>query len=214
MTAVFISETGNLLLWVFLVISVVGLLGIIYLQLIHPFLAKRESEFYEPPHEGKQYTILVDEMTRTYRFKVGQRTGNLATRCSAISEDHLDFNFKKSRDSEDYDILIKKNGNTLFRAPRTEHYTKMESEEKIASYEIIGHTCQFRISDSLTKDRMINYIELTLSSEFFFNKMGKERLRFHLTVSSIVPGINTSVKNRNRVYPFGKPRGEAKEEDS
>ena len=214
MVAVFISETANLLLWIILVLSATGLVAIIYHQLLRPYIIRRESEFYDPPKPGKTYPILVDELARIYRFRVGQRTGELPTRCSAISEDHLDFSFKKSRDSENYEIIIKKNGSTLFKAPRMEHYAKMESSETIQSHEIIGHNAQFRISDKLVKDRMINYIELTLSSEFFFTKMGKERLKFNIIVSSINPGINTSVKNSARVYPFGKSKNTRDNEDT
>ena len=200
----FLPQKAVILLWLILFFASAGLLFVLFNQLIQPYYERKESGIYDPAEEGDRYTVVVDELAKVSRFRVGKKTGELTTRCSAISEDHLDFLFKKNRDAETYDIIIKKNGNVLVKPPRMDVYSKMESVFSIESHEIIGHTAQFRISDRLQKDRMVNYIELSLGSEFFFTKMGQERMRFIITITGIQPGINSAVKNKDRVYPFGK----------
>ncbi len=209
--ALAIQDSFTYLLILSLILSSVGLLYVIYKQFLFPILSRKESDRFIPVQVGDKFDYVVDEISRNGQFLVGCRTGNLPTRCQAISEDHLIFQFKKARDTEDYTIHVLKNGSTFFRPPRMEIFEKMEQKESFESYEIIGHSTDFRISDKIVKDRMINFIELSLSSSFYFNKVGKERMRFTITVQKIQPGINRKLKSREDTYPFGKEEGEGEE---
>ncbi|WP_246047396.1 hypothetical protein [Leptospira ognonensis] len=192
-----------------LLLSVLGLLGIIYQQFIFPLVSRKDSNRLVPVQTGDHYDLVVDEVSRFAQFSIGCKTGLLATRCNAISEDHLIFQFKKGRDSEDYTITILKNAPTFYKPPRMEMYGKMESKETFDSYEIIGHPAEFRISDKIIKERMVNFIEIALSSSFYFNRLGKERMKFTFTIGKIQPGINRKVRFRDDTYGFGKEEEDA-----
>ncbi|WP_246051866.1 hypothetical protein [Leptospira idonii] len=179
-------------------------MAVLYQQFIHPILSRKESDRYIPVQTGDHYDLVVDELTRYGQFTVGCKTGNIATRCNAITEDHLIFQIKKAKDSEDYSITVLKNAPTFYKPPRMEIYSKMEAKETFDSYEIIGHPAEFRISDKIAKERMVNFIEVSLTSSFYFNKLGKERMKFTFTIGKIQPGINRKVKFRDDTYAFGK----------
>ncbi len=91
-----------------------------------------------------------------------------------FQENHLVFQIKKSKDSEDYTITVLKNGPSFYKPPRMEHYEKMESKESFESYEIIGHPVEFRISDKIVKDRMVNFIEISLTASFYLQNWEKK----------------------------------------
>ncbi|TGL33554.1 hypothetical protein [Leptospira perdikensis] len=190
-----------------LTVAVLGLGLVVYNQFIHPIISRKDSDRFIPVQTGDKYDLVVDELSRFATFQIGSKTGQLATRCNAISEDHLIFQFKKSRDSEDYTITVLKNGPTFYKPPRMEHYGKMESKETFESYEVIGHPAEFRISDKIAKERMVNFIEISLTSSFYFNRSGKERMKFTFEVGKIQPGINRKVRFRGDVYGFGKEEG-------
>jgi len=94
-----------------------------------------------------------------------------------------------------------------------EIYHKMESKETFDSYEIIGHPVEFRISDKIVKERMANFIEIALTSSFYFNRLGKERMRFTFTIGKIQPGINRKVRLRGDIYAFGKEEEEGEDSE-
>lgn len=91
-------------------------------------------------------------------------------------------------------------------------FSKMESAEKLDSYEVIGKNADFRISDKVVKERMIQYFEISLSSEFFINNFGKERMRFIFTITKIHPGLNRRTPVKKGLYGFGKEEKEEPEE--
>lgn len=155
----------------------------------------------------------MDEATRNHTFTVGKLAGNLATKCVAISEDHLVFQFKKDRDMEEYEIQISRNGPVLYKHPRMNLLSKMEAKEKLESYEIIGKKANFRISDKIVKGGMANFIELSLSCAFYITKLGKERLKFTISVNKIVPGLNPRLMNKDGLYPWGKNPDDSDEEE-
>lgn len=138
--------------------------------------------------------------------------GHLATKCDAISENHLVFQFKRMRDSEEYDILVKRGGATMVKPPRMSVYTKMDSNLKLESHEVIGKTADFRISDGMIKDRMTSYIEIKLTSQFFVDHKGAERMKFIFTVNRIHPGMLFKNPSKPYFYSLGKPKGEEQED--
>jgi len=198
----FLVTSGAILL-----LSTCGLGYAIYHQFVLPILARRGSNSDIPVAVGDKYDYVVDEATRNGIFTIGCKTGNISTRCHGITEDHLIFQLKKARDTEDYTVTILKNGPTLFRPPRMEIFGKMEPKETIESYEIIGHSTEFRISDRIAKDRMIHYVQVSLASSFYFNKVGKERMRFTFSVTKIQPGVIRKIKLKDDTYGFGKEEG-------
>lgn len=209
--AIAIQDSFFYLLILTLFLSTAGLIFVIYQQFLLPILSRKESDRFIPVQVNDKFDYVVDEISRNGQFRIGCKTGQLPTRCQAISEEHLIFQFKKARDTEDYTISVLKNGPAFFRPPRMEIFEKMEQKESFESYEIIGHSTDFRISDKIVKDRMINFIEVSLSSSFYFNKVGKERMRFTFTIQKIQPGINRKLKSREDTYPFGKEEGEAED---
>ncbi|TGJ99250.1 hypothetical protein EHO59_15340 [Leptospira semungkisensis] len=204
--ALIFSPKLDLALWILSLIAFLGMGFFIYLEILRPYFAKTRPGLLLPPDEGDSFEVVVPESTRVYRFSVGQKFGNLPTFSKAIQDDHIVFILKKGKDTEDYDILINRSGPVLMKPPRMQYFAKMESSEKLESHEIIGQIASFRISDKITKDRMTQYFEIGLTSNFFMNKMGKERMRFIFSVQKIHPGIALSSKDKKGLYSFGKER--------
>lgn len=199
-------------LWVLILLSATGLCWVMYNQFIKPYIELKEKEMLPPPPVGTAYEYLVSETERTSSFVIGRAIGNISTRCAAISDEHLVFTFKKDDTHEEYDITIKRSAPVLFKPPRTPTYSVMDSTEKLESHEVIGKTADFRISNQINKERMINFIEISLSSKFIINKNGKERLMFIFTISKIQPGLASSPDNSGH-YPWGKEKKEEEEEE-
>ena len=59
--------------------------------------------------------------------------------------------------------------------------------------------------------RMIDFIEITLTTAFVINKSGRERMKFIFTFNKVHPGFNLKLKNRKGLFPLGKD-GHHKEE--
>ncbi len=175
-----------------------------YNQLISPFIDQKISEIEYPPAIGQTFEYIVNESDRFATFSIGANTGDIPTKCSAISEHHLVFTFKKDPRAEEYTITIKREGAVLYKHPRMTHYLKMASSEKLESHEIIGKVAEFRLSDKISKDRMIDFIEITLKTAFVISKSGRERMKFIFTFSKAHPGFNLKTKNRNGLFPLGK----------
>ena len=207
------SENAFLILWILLIISAAGLAAILFSQILLPYFSRRDAGIYDPPAEGQKYEMIVDEMERIYQFSIGKKSGQLPTRIAELSEDHLVLLFKKAKDSENYDITIKRSGPVLYRPPRMEHYTVMESADHLESHEIIGHKAEFRLAGKLNKDRMAHYIELSLSSMFIINRIGRERMKFIVTVEKLQPGINTDKPMKGRLFQFGKSKNKSESEE-
>ncbi|TGK04092.1 hypothetical protein EHQ53_02800 [Leptospira langatensis] len=210
--ALIFSPKLDLALGLLSAIAFLGMGFFVYWEILRPYAAKTRPGQLLPPDEGDTFEVVVPESTRIYRFSVGQKFGNISTFSKAIQDDHIVFVIKKGKDSEDYDILINRSGPVLMKPPRMQYFAKMESNEKLESHEIIGQTASFRISDKITKDRMTQYFEIGLTSNFFMNKMGKERMRFVFSVQKIHPGIALSSKDKKGLYSFGKERSSYEEE--
>ncbi|TGK56830.1 hypothetical protein EHQ27_09845 [Leptospira wolffii] len=205
------SPKLDLFLTVATFVAVLGLLFFFYLEVLRPYAAKTKPSKLDPPEEGDTFEVVVPESTRFYKFSVGQVYGNLPTLCKSIQDDHIVFTLKKSKDAENYDILVTKSGPALMKPPRMQYFGKMETSEKIESHEIIGQTASFRIGDKITKDRMTQYFEIGLTSAFFVTKLGQERMKFIFSVQKIHPGLAVRSRDKKGLYSFGKE--ERSEED-
>ncbi len=200
-----LSQSWQIVLLYFLAILAMGVIfAVLYFQLLVPYIELKKSEIPFPPEVGDVFTYVVNESERTATFTIGRSSGNIVTKCAPISESHLSFVFKKNPSAEEYDIIIKKGGPALFKPPRVATYSLMDSTERLESHEIIGKTAEFRISGQIIKERMINYIEISLTSKFFFTKMGKERLQFLFKIEKIHPSLNLNHKDDNGNFYFGK----------
>lgn len=178
-----------------------------------PYMRLKALELPDPISVGDSFSFVVEETARQSSFSIGKKTGNLRTLCSAIQEDHLVFEIKKNRDNEEYSLTIIKNGPTLFKPPRMDTYTKMDSREKMEGYEIIGHSADFRISDKIIKERMVNFIEIRLSTSFFYNRSGKERMKFSFTILKIMPGLERSKRERDGSFGWGQEENDANDSE-
>jgi len=201
-------------LWVVLILSFVGLFFILWNQFILPYWKLKALELPNPIQVGDAFDFVVPDSERQGRFSIGKKLSDLNTLCSHISEDHLVFDIKKNNENEEYSIVVTRNGPTLFKPPRMDVYSKMEAREKIEGYEIIGHFADFRISDKIVKERMVNYIEIRLSTSYFFNKYGKERMKFTFTVIKIHPGFNRTKRNRDGCFGWGQEEIEQESEET
>ncbi|UML83243.1 hypothetical protein FH587_14200 [Leptospira interrogans] len=193
-------------------VAFLGLCFLFFKEVIYPTIKKGSAGIGTPPEEGDRFLLVVPESQRNVRFSVGQTSGNIRTYCNTISDNHLIFNLKKAKDSEDYEIQILRNSAVLFKPPGMPTFSKMESSEKLDSYEVIGKSADFRISDKVVKERMTQYFEIGLSSEFFINNFGKERMRFIFTITKIHPGLNRKTPIKKGLYAFGKEEREEPEE--
>ncbi|MDI7185483.1 hypothetical protein QMM42_04535 [Leptospira santarosai] len=189
-----------------------GLAFLFFKEVIYPAIKKGSAGVGTPPEEGDRFLLVVSESQRNIRFSIGQTFGNIRTYCNAISDNHLVFNLKKAKDSEYYEIQILRNSFVLFKPPGMPTFSKMESAEKLDSYEVIGKNADFRISDKVVKERMTQYFEISLSSEFFINNFGKERMRFIFTITKIHPGLNRKTPIKKGLFAFGKEEKEESEE--
>lgn len=212
--AILLQDSLVLSLWIVLALSIAGLFFVLIHQFLLPYIYLKSLELPDPVSVGDQFDLVVEESSRQAKFTIGKKIGDIKTLCKAIMDDHLVLEFKKNRDNEEYEISIKRNGACLFKPPRMDVFSKMESKEKLESYEIIGHSAEFRISDRFIKERMVNFIEIRLSSKFYFNKMGKERMKFSFTITKIHPGLNRANRNRDGSYDWGQEESEVDEEDS
>lgn len=205
MLAIIIQNSALYLLGFIFLICLAGILLALYNQIFKPYIDLKVSEVETPPNHGDQFEFVMSELERFATFNVGANTGDIITKCAAISEGHLNFQFKKDPKHEEYQITIKRDGAALIKPPRMNIFSKMAGTEKIESHELIGKSAFFRISDKITKDgRMIEFIEISLTAKFFFDKMGRERLKFTYEISKIHPGINLKNKNGKGLFPFGK----------
>lgn len=176
---------------------------IIYIEFIVPYITLISAQIEPPPKEGSEFEFVMGESERSTNYMIGRIGSNLNTKCTNISEGHLVFQFKKARDSEEYEITIKKGGAVLVKPPRMNVYSKMESSLKLESHEVIGKTVDFRISDSMVKERMTSYIELQMTSKFFVNSKGVERMKFIFKITKIHPGMKFK-KNNQHSYSLNK----------
>ena len=205
MLAIIIQNSALYLLGFISLICLAGILLVLYNQVFKPYIDLKVSEIEIPPNPEDQFEFIMSELERFASFSVGANTGDIITKCAAISEGHLNFQFKKDPKHEEYQLTIKRDGAVLFKPPRMNTFSKMSGTEKMESHEIIGKPAVFRISDKVTKDnRMIDYIEISLTAKFFFDKMGRERLKFIYEISKIHPGFNLRNKNGKGLFPFGK----------
>lgn len=200
-------------LWVVCAFAILGFFGVILHQFILPYIHLKALELPDPISVGDSFDFVVEGSARSGRFTIGKKIANLRTLCKAIQDDHLVFDFKRNRDTEEFEITIYRNGSCLYKPPRMDLFEKMDAKEKLESYEIIGHTADFRISDKLTKDRMVNFIEVSLSSSYFFNRVGKEKMKFTFTVTKIQPGLNRKKRNRDGSYDWGQEGGSGDSEE-
>lgn len=213
-TGIIIQDFYMNLLYIVLLLALAGFGFVVYLEIIKPYLELRAEGETPPPEVGDKYELLVKESERMSVFSVGKLSGDLVTKCTAISEDHLFFQFKKAGIGDDaFDIIIKRNGPTLFKPPRMDYFLKMDGTEKLEGHEIIGKSAFFRISDNIIKDRMTSYIEIALTTAYFIDQRGRERVKFVFSVTRIQPGINLKNKDRRGLYSFSRASSTLKEKD-
>lgn len=193
-----------------LVMTVLGLaalivLGVIIRQLfIKPVRLARADIHSPPPEVGLTHTIVIDGPRRSQTITIGCLDSDIKTRLNGIKEDHLTIRLEKERDLEDYHITIIPGGPVFYRHPHSRLIETMKGPETFESRELIGHVAQMRIAANVRDQRPTQYVEFELSSRYFINQYGEEKMRFSLVLNRIFPGLDINSRTKKGVFMFGR----------
>lgn len=184
-------------------LALLGLLGLLYYLFLRPVLRARSEIDSPPPEEGYQFEIILDQV-RTRTVSLGQLDSDIKTRLQGIKEDHLVLRFEKERDTEDYAITLSPGGACFWRPPHAKKTELLKSTETFDSRELIGHPVPLRIAASVKDNRALQYVEFELSTSFFINRFGEEKMRFMLTLSKLYPNVDVRSRGKKGIYMFGR----------
>ena len=179
------------------------LLFLLYRLLLEPALHARADIDSPPPEEGRSWEIVLDQ-GRTRTITIGQVDSDITTRMQGVKEDHLSIRLDKERELEEYQITISPGGSVFWRPPHSKKTEPLKGTEVIDSREIIGHPLGLRIAAVVRDNRPIQYLEFALSTEYFFNQYGEEKMKFRLTMIRISPGVDVKSRNKKGLYMFGR----------
>lgn len=198
---------------VFAVVAVIGILWILFREVIHPVYRTVEERNSPPPVEGYKLETVIDTKMRKKQVSIGQLDSTVKTRLQGIKEDHLVINFERDKDLEEYNITIHPHGNVMYKHPRAKKFDIIKSEESFESRDLIGHIAKFRIIASFKGGRAIQYLDFELSSKYFFSQIGEEKIKFTLTLVRIFPQVNRNSRSKSGIFQFGRAVAEPKEEE-
>ncbi len=184
-------------------LSLAGLLFIVYRLIVGPILQAQADLLSPPLTEGSVHSIVL-EIDRFKSVSVGQLDSDIKTRMNGIKEDHLVLHFRRDLDLETYTITISPGGPVLFQRPHLKKYETMSGSEKIESSELIGHPALFRLVASMRSGRPVHFLEFELSTKYFINTVGLEKMRFMLTFVKFHPSLDRDSRNKRGVFNFGR----------
>ena len=186
------------------VVAGLSFLYLFYLLIIKPSVLARIAMYSAPLEEGFVEEILVDKLERTLTVSIGQMDSNINTRMLGIVEDHLQIKFNKERDIEDYIITLSAKKPVFFKRPHTSGFEKIKGSETMDSRELIGYPALFRVAATVRENSPIQYLEFELSTKYFINQYGEERMKFFLKLLKIYPGMDKKSRNKKGIYAFGR----------
>ncbi len=190
----------------FAILGVIALLLLVFLVhrlILRPALSAHANSDSPPPSEGFDFEIVLDQ-ERTRSVSVGQLDSDIKTRMQGIKEDHLVLHFEKERGLEDYRITIVPGGAVFWRPPHSKKTEVLKASETIDSRELIGHPIALRVAAAVRDNRAIQYLEFSLSTAYFFNQFGEEKMRFNLTLSRVNPKPEINSRSKKGIYMFGR----------
>jgi hypothetical protein len=172
-------------------------------------LADRESP---PPQEGYTLDVVLDDSIRARIISIGQIDSTIRTRMAGIREDHLILNFRKEPGMEEYLITVVPGGDVFFLPPHGKKFDHLKNRESFESRELIGNMAKFRLAAIIREERAIQYLEFHLTSKYFNDRLGNERMKFPLTLAKIFPSVNINRRNKKGIYSFGPMRHDPDED--
>lgn len=200
-----------------LVMAGAGLAGVLVLLysvfrwILGPAMKVMASATAPPPAPGSIHEVILRN-GRHQRFRIGLVDAEVKMRLKGIVEDHVVLDFKRDRRLEEYEILVIPSGTTFLRHPHSKSLERMRGTETIESRELIGHPAMLRLVAAMQGERPIHYVEFELSTKYFIDAGGEERMKFLLELKRIHPGIDLKSLTKKGVYNFGrKPGAEATE---
>lgn len=188
------------------IIGVLLLTYTVYRVFFWPAFQVMASTTSPPPEVGSVHEIVLRNV-RHLRFHIGLVDADLKLRMKGINEDHLVLDFKRDRKLEEYEILVIPAGTVFIRLPHIKTLERMKGRETIQSHEMIGHSATFRLVAVMQGERPIHYIEFEMSSKYFIDNAGDERMKFILELKRIYPGIDLKSRNKKGIYNFGRNPG-------
>ncbi|MBI3395626.1 MAG: hypothetical protein HY042_07320 [Spirochaetia bacterium] len=188
------------------VLSTGAILVIVYRMLVGPALSARADTQSPPPAQGTVWDIVIEEKARERVITIGQLDSEIQTRMHGIKDDHLTLRFRKDRDLEEYEITVNPGGPIFYTAPHSKRSELMKSAESFESRELIGHQAVFRLAAALKDNRPIQYIEFELTTKYFINAFGTERMKFLFTLKKVFPGVDVRSRDKRGVYLFGRKK--------
>lgn len=159
-----------------------------------------------PPEEGTVKEIIVDDLVRNRKISIGLQDSDITTRMNGIKEDHLSIRIHKERDMEEYDITLVPGGPVFYRPPHAKKFDPLKVPESFASRELIGHPALLRVVAGIKDNRLLQYLEFELSTKYFVNSAGEEKMKFLITLSRIYPGVDLNSRNKKGIFLFGRVR--------
>lgn len=195
-----------------LAMAAAGLIGTLlilfsaYRWIFAPAMKIMASATAPPPAPGSLQEIILRN-TRHLRYRIGLVDSEIKLRLKGIVEDHVVLDFKKDRRLEEYEILVIPSGTTFLRHPHSKSLDRMRGRETIESRELIGHPAMIRLVAAMQGERPIHYVEFELSTKYFIDPGGEERMKFLLELKRIHPGIDLKSLTKKGVYNFGRKPG-------
>lgn len=189
------------------VAGVMVLLGFFYHFILYPALKVMADTSSPPPAPGERKELILKN-GRHLRYRLGLVDSDWKLRMKGIVEDHLVFDFRKDRTLEEYEIEIIPGGPVLYRPPHEQRLQRMKGRDRMESRELIGHPALFRLVAAMQGERPVHYIEFELSTRFFIDNAGDERMKFIVELKRIHPGIDLKSRNKRGVYSFGRMPGD------
>lgn len=188
-------------------IGVLVLLGFFYRFILYPAFKVMADTSSPPPALGESKELILKN-GRHLRYRLGLVDSDWKLRMKGIVEDHLVFDFRKDRSLEEYEIELNPSGPVLYRPPHEQHLQRMKGKDRIESRELIGHPALFRLVAAIQGERPVHYIEFELSTRFFIDNAGDERMKFIVELKRIHPGIDLKSRSKRGVYNFGRGPGD------
>jgi len=189
-----------------LILGIVGgvlLLWFFYRFILLPVMQVMADTSSPPPSVGEKRELILKN-GRLLKYRIGLADADWKLRMKGISDDHLIIDFKKDRNLEEYEISLSAGAAMFYRAPHEKHLQLLKSKISLESRELIGHPALLRLVAAMQNDRPVHYIEFELSTRYFIDNSGDERMKFIISLERIVPGIDKKARSKRGVYNFGR----------
>jgi hypothetical protein len=194
------------------VLSVLIFSFLLYRIIVEPTLRALKERMSQPPEEGFEFEVVLENDQRSRIVSIGQLDADINTQLQGIKEDHLILKFHRVPDTEEYDLTIVPGGNVFYRRPHASKIEQIREQEKFESHELIGHPATVRIAAIVQHGRPLQYLEFELSTGYFVDRHGQEKMKFTILLKKIFPGVDRDKPLKKGIYRFARQRVEEEEE--